>query len=450
MSLRVALLLILLATVSFGFFAWLNPGEVVVHLSTLGNYRVPMVVLVFFSVLAGALVAFLTVTLRDLRRSIEQYRANHLARKQEEIQSLYTDGMANYMVQRLNSAKQLFQKVLNKDPRHIRSMLRLGEIARQEGNLQEAIRLHERAQNESPQDLEVLMNLEMDYEKLGKKEEALAVLKQAAAEHDEAVSAYLRMRDLYISLERWEDAYKMQRSIIKIKDAPLDKNQEARMLMGLRYQVGVAKMKTGDYGEAAKAFRAVINVDKDFIPAYIKAADNFEHLGEEDKALQVLERGFTQTNSTVVLKRLEEFYLDRERPYEIIAFYRGALAQRPEDLFLRYHLGTLYFRLEMLDEAMIQFNQVAQEATVFAMPHYFMAHVHERRGRLREAVREYQAAGELWHYPPAQNRCQRCEYVAGEWMDRCPRCGAWNSFEDGLKKEMQPQIPYPLPTSFML
>lgn len=449
MSLWVALLLILLATVGLGYLYWLNPNEIIIHLSTLGTYKVPLAVLVFFSVLAGVLAAALTVTLRDLRRSLEQYRANHLARKQEIVQNLYADGMANYLVQRLKSAKQLFLKVLTKDPQHIKSMLRLGEIARQEGKLDEAIHFHELAKQISPQDLEVLLNLEMDYEKLGKKEEALAVLKQAAEEHEEAVSAYVRMRDLYISLERWEDAYRMQRSIIKIKDAPLNKDQEAKTLMGLRYQLGVSKMKTGDYIEAAKAFRAVVNVDKNFVPAYIKAADNYELLGEEDKTLQVLERGFSQTSSAVILKRLEGFYLERERPYEIIAFYRGALAQRPEDLFLRYHLGTLYFRLEMLDEAMIQLNQVVQEATSFAMPHFFMAQIHERRGRLREAVREYRSATELWHYQPALNRCQSCEFAVDEWMDRCPRCNAWNSFEDGLKKEMQPPVSYPLPTSFM-
>lgn len=450
MSLRTALLLILLVTVGFGFFAWQNPGEVVIKLFTLGVYKVPLALLVIFSMLGGAVVAFFLVTVKDLRRSLEQYRANHLARKQELVQNHYTEGMANYLAQRLSSAKSFFHKALSKDPQHIKSLLRLGEIARQEGNLQEAIRLHERAKEAAPQDLEVLMNLEIDYEKMGKKEEALEVLKQVAEGHEEAVAAYIRMRDLYVSLERWEDAYKMQRSIIKIKDAPLNKDQEVKTLMGLRYQVGVAKMKMGEYTEAAKAFRAVINVDKDFIPAYIKAADNFEARGEEGKALQILERGFSQTASSAVLRRLEEFYLDRERPYEIIAFYRGALAQRPDDLFLRYHLGTLYFRLEMVDEAMAQFSLVAQEASAFAMPHYYMAQIHERRTRLREAVREYGTAYELWQYPPALNRCQQCEYVAGEWLDRCPRCGSWNSFEDGLKKEIKPQVPYPLPTSFML
>ena len=57
------------------------------------------------------------------------------------------------------------------------------------------------------------------------------------------------------------------------------------------------------------------------------------------------------TLSLLLLHRLEDLYLRQGEPGKAIELYKQAVTWRPQDISLKFFLGKLFYRLEMVDEA---------------------------------------------------------------------------------------------------
>lgn len=440
MSPRLFLFTILVLCSLILFFAHHNRGLVSIDLSSLGIYEMPLTVLVIIPLLAGILITLLFATIYDLQRTLSSYRLSRDLRQNKKIREIYDEGMRSLLGKRWAQARQFFRKILLRDPGNIPAFLRLGEISLQEGDYNEAIRLHLKARNLDPDNLEVLMDLETDYERAGQTDEAITILERIREAFKENLAARQKLRGLYIKQGRWDKALEVQQDLLKSSEEATKAGTQRRILLGCRYEIGNAKLAQGEFKEAAKIYREVVKVDKGFLPAYLQLGETYYQSGHKGKAARVWERAFDITRSSAFIERIERLYLEWEEPRRLISFYHQRILRYPQDLSLRFHLGKLYYRLEMIDEAVGQFQILTREVPGFALPHFLLAQIYERRRRWGEALAQLKEA--LSPSPPLfQYRCSECGTKTLQWQDRCSSCGEWNSLSDELRTLVRPSEP---------
>src|SRR3989337_3932277 len=121
--------------------------------------------------------------------------------------------------------------------------------------------------------------------------------------------------------------------------------------MGLRYEFARHLYAKGDKDKSRKLLKGIIRADKGFIPAYVTLGDMLIEDGESSEAADLWEKGYYLNYSEILLHQLEDFYLQQGEPEKIIWIYKKAISLNPQNPALKFYLGKLYYRLEMLDEA---------------------------------------------------------------------------------------------------
>ena len=318
-------------------------------------------------------------------------------------------------------------------PDDVVALVRLGALCRAGGDLAEALQHHRRACELAPTNPEALQHLAQDYEAAGQAEAALEVLERlrAVAPEDRWVQEHLR--DLLARAGRWREAAAAQAAILGDVAATREPgNPGVRTWCGLRVRAGQAALEMGDTREAMAAAREVLRVAPGFAAAYLLLGEAYRRLGRPNRGLRLWHRAYEETGHPALLDRLEQAYLAEGRPHRLIDFYHQALLRAPDNLRLRYRLGALCVRLEMVDEAAAQLEAVAREAPGFAPALSELADLARRRGQLGQALAYAQRALAASRTNLQAFRCAACGAAAAEWADQCAACGGWDSFADPL------------------
>ena len=420
--------LIIVVSFIFDYFEELNPGSITIQISPLESFDLSPVSLVLLSMGIGALVVTLLVGAREAKHLIMNWRSRRLRRREEKVEALYREGTHAFLSKRTSEAISLFEKTLALDPNHLDSLLWLGNIYRVERNYPEAIRLHQKARSIEERNIEVLLALANDLEGAKRFEEALQTLKNVLKLDPGHLTALMRKRDLYMRLEKWSDALDIQQRLMKATLSEQDQKAEAGLLVGLTYEVGHQLLTRGQTKKARHSFRGAIKRDKRFLPAYIGLGEILVREGKLKNAAEIFEKVYTKTGNIILLHRLEELYLEMGEPGEIIRVYQDAVQRDPQNPVLKFYLGKLYYRLEMVDEAFDLLSTLEGPQDQMSDYHKIMANLYLRKQQMDLAVEELKKALGLKKRVVVPYRCTQCQYESIEWAGRCRRCGLWNTF----------------------
>src|SRR5438552_8289338 len=259
----------------------------------------------------------------------------------------------------------------------------------------------------------------------GRREEARRLYRQAVERRKNDVRALRGLRDLAVEMEAWPEALATQERLIATV-AGAERSAETDWLATIHYELGGADVKAGRSGSAIGHFKNALKAEPGFVPAALALGDALEAGGDHREAIKIWERTADQFPTLAVLARLERVYRQEGRPSRMIALYRAAAEQAPDDLAVATALGRVYFELEMLDEAADQFEKIEVRAPNLPVVHAFLGAVFERRGDTREAFDEYRQALRLAQSFTWPHRCRHCETVVTTWEDRCPGCRRWH------------------------
>jgi lipopolysaccharide biosynthesis regulator YciM len=322
----------------------------------------------------------------------------------------------------------LFQKALTLDPNHADSLLWLGNIYRAEENYPEALRLHRKARSIDERNPEVLLALAKDLEGAKRFEDALQTLQDVLKLDQANLTAQMRKRDLYIRLEKWSEALEIQQRLMKANLSEHDQPAEASLLVGLTYEAGRQLLERGHQEKARPFFRGAIKRDKSFLPAYIGLGEILIREGKVKNAAEILEKAYRKTNNIIILHRLEEFYLEMGEPGEILRVYQEAMERDPQNAVIKFYLGKLYYRLEMVDEAYDLLCTLECPQDQMSDYHKIMANLYLRKQQTDHAVDELKRALGFKKKVVVPYLCKTCQLESRDWTGRCPRCGGWNTY----------------------
>ncbi len=411
-----------------------NPGTMTVNLLPSKSYEISKSSFFLLSLLGGALSVFILYFMRDVKRFLRGLRIQREQKKRLKIQELYTKGLNAMLAKRNADAIGFFQKVLALDQNHVDTLLRMGISQLRERNLQEAVLVHQKALNLHPDNQEVMFSLAADYEEAKRFDDALATYRQILGRDSSNLTALIKMRDLYQRLNQWEELYDTQRRLVANPLTPSEQEVEHRKLVGFQYEYGRSLLEAGDLERAKKIFRGVIKLDKDFIPAYLGLGEVYLEDGKIGEAAELWEKAYKMTSSLLLLLRLEDLYLKQGEPGKAIEIYTQAVSWKTQDIALKFFLGKLYYRLEMVDEAFDILSSVDWGDREVPDVHKLLGNIYLRRGSLGLAASEFKKALGFRKQIIIPYTCSNCDLRTTDWSGRCPNCGKWNTFEVNLEK----------------
>ncbi len=411
-----------------------NQGMITISLLPSKTYELSKASFFLISLAAGAGMVFLLYFTRDVRRFLRGLKFQRDQKKQARIQDLYTKGLNSLLAKRNPEATSFFQKVLSINPNHVDTLLRMGITQLRLKNPQEAIRLHQKALSLDSKNSEVLFSLAADYEESKRYDDALKVYKDILSRDSSNLSALIRMRDLYLRLNQWEQLYEAQRQLLSNPLSTAEQEVEHRKFVGFKYEFGRTLLESGDLERAKKIFRGVIKLDKDFIPAYLGLGEAYLEDHKPAEAAELWEKAYKMTSSNLLLHRIEDLYLKQGEPGKAIELYTHAVSWRPQDLALKFFLGKLFYRLEMIDEAFDALSSVDWGDKELPDVHKLLGNIYLRRGSLGLAATEFKKALGFRKQIIIPYVCSSCQLRTNEWAGRCPNCGKWNTFEVNLEK----------------
>lgn len=411
-----------------GYVSTLNTGSVVFYLTRETSFELSITALILFSTALGGIVVIASLGIREIKNLFLNWKETRQKKRVAQVEIYYTDAVNAYLAKRYRDATSLFKKILSLDPNHYNTLLRLGKIYRIERNFNEAIRLHRKARTQDDQKIEVLLALSHDLEDAERYEEAMQFLKEVLEIDGTNLTALLQLRDLSIQLQQWEEVHTLQEKVLKLHLSDEDKKKEEYTLLGVKYELGKQLLQKEESSAARRHFKAAIKLDRSFLPAHIGLGDTYFYEGNTKVAAALLEKSFEMTSDLILLLRLEDFFIETGEPDRILKIYHEAIEKDRQNIVLKFYLGKLYYRLEMIDDAFDTLSELEPQVESFPDLYKILGNIHVRRGDLAFGVEAFKKGLKLKNRVLIPFYCAHCDFHTIEWSGRCSRCGRWNSY----------------------
>ncbi len=434
-----------------GFFLWLsfqNPMGVEEFRFFGKTISTNLSTLMTSSFVLGAMLVFFGFLARDTKRAFEDYMRSRQRRKGESLKEELNKGMDVFLRGDLAKAKTHFVEVLRRDPMQIDLYLRLSEIALHEGHDQDALHWLGRAELIDMRNIDILLRQAGVYQRMKRLDEAIRVLNRAIGLDETNLKGLKALRQIYLDSRRWEEAIRIQRSILKVTKGKQAEEEENLFYLGLKYER--ARDLLGRGGEqnlenALKEVKEIVRERKTFQPGFVLLGDIYLRMGRWASAGKVWGKSFTRFKSVIFILRLEELYLDREDPSTLLRIYQRVLERDPENWALAFFYAKLCLRLEMLEEALEEINEISFRVKDFPALHRLLAEIYLHKKDFGRAAQEFERTFELSGTSHLSFFCTTCERESREWIAYCPQCHQWSTY---TIKEAEKAISLPSPSFF--
>ncbi len=431
-----------------GFFLWLsyqNPMDVEFHFFG-ETYETELSLLMISSFLFGAMLVFIGTLTRDARQAIKDYLNSRQKRQEESLKEELNKGMDVFLRGDLEKAKTHFIEVLKRDPTQIDLYFRLSEIVLREGHDQDALHWLGRAELIDMKNIDVLLRQAGVYQGMKRFDEAIRVLNRAIGLDETNLQAQKSLRQIYLDSRRWEEAIRIQRSILKFTKGKQAEEEEILFYLGLKYETARDLLSRGgeqNLENALKEAKEIIRERKTFQPGFVLLGDIYLQMGKWTAAGNVWGKSFTRFKSVVFILRLEELYLIREDPSTLLRIYQRVLSRDPENWVLAFFYAKLCLRLEMLDEALEEINEISVRVKDFPALHRLLAEIYLHKKDFGRAAQEFEKTFELSRTSYLSFFCTACERESKAWIAYCPQCHQWSTY---TIREAEKAISLPSPS----
>lgn len=428
---KLTFFIIILLLAALAVFAIFNQEVTTIKIPFGDIYETPTIALILLSGAVGALLMLFVFIVRDTKKFMDNWQYQKKQKKEAKVHDLYSKALNNLFAHHnISEAKELLKQVLIEDPENINALLKLGDIALTEEDYQTARKYYQSARDLNPQNMEVLFSLSHLMEKMNRLTDALRYVEDILEVDDGNLSALYKKRDILERLERWDELVFIQKTILKNEHSEKEKNRAREILVGYKYEYGRHSIENGDLEKAKKAFRTVLRLEKNFTSATLGLAEVLLREGETEEAINLLEKSYDETSSLIVLLRLEDLLLNVGEPMRLIRIYKNTLSKNQQDPVIKFFLGRLFYRLEMIDDAFETLTSIDTAGAPYPELHQLMGNLYMKRNQVDKAAHEYKKAlDESQCAFSIAYKCSNCGYESSEWSGRCPDCKRWNTFQ---------------------
>jgi lipopolysaccharide biosynthesis regulator YciM len=438
-------LLLSLLFIVIGFFLWLsyeNPVDVEFHFFGKA-FETEVSLLMISSFVLGAILVFIGTLARDAKRAIQGYQKSRQVKKAESIKEELNKGMDHLLRGNITKAKTHFVEVLNRDPSQIDLYFKLSEIALKEGNEEEALTWLERARLLDMRNADILLHEADFYQRMKRFDEAIRTLNRAIGLDETNLKALRSLRSIYLESRRWEEAIRIQKTILKLTKGKHAEEEEILFYSGLKYERARDLLNQGgqkNLEDALKEAKEIVREQKTFQPGFLLLGDIYLRMGRWVSAGKVWGKSFTRFKSIIFILRLEDLYLGREDPSTLLRIYQRALKHNPDHWEIAFFYAKLCLRLEMLDEALEEIDEISLRIKDFPALHRLLAEIYLHKKDFGRAAQEFEKTFELSGTSYLLFVCASCERESKEWIIYCPQCGQWGTYTIKEGEKITPSL----------
>ena len=405
-----------------------------IHFAQGWSFQLPMIVLFLGSVLLGILVAgFLHgalslknffINLKKSGRAKRQNKNNHRSeRLLEEAENYLACGHVSKSV-------AAYEKILNMSPSHVRVLTQLGNIAREEGNVERALKLHLIATEIAPENLNVLYGLAEDYCIQATPKKEMEVLEKILEFNRRSPRALCRMREVYLKLEDWPSAVEVQRKLVALIKEKEKKEKEKRMLGQYIYKSGVRYFNNDSFELAITEIKRSLRENAQCLSSHILLGDAYLKTGDRKGALKSWKKGYAYTKSIACMMRMEEVYRELGQPGEMIKEYKEAIRNSkngPSEILIML-LGVLCLE-EKTPQETIRLIEESTDSEKAIIPSLILGDAYKQdhnetksKKALENATRQIKRA--MFNF-----KCGACGKTLNKWTDHCSSCNTFDTME---------------------
>jgi arylsulfatase A-like enzyme/Tfp pilus assembly protein PilF len=214
--------------------------------------------------------------------------------------------------------------------------------------------------------------------------DSLKLLDEVIAEDPGIMEARQVKANVYLQLERPEDAIAECREALKVDEA----YTAAIFTMALAYK-GLKK-----YDEAIAGYTRIIQLDPKDPKPYVNLGEIYCDTKDLDKAIANLEQAISldPEHSALAHNLLGSAYLDKRMPEPAEKEIRLALQLRPNIPDAHYNLGILYENRGDIEKAIREYRKEIEIHPAAYPAHFNLALLYAKQGLLREEVAELRKA----------------------------------------------------------
>jgi lipopolysaccharide biosynthesis regulator YciM len=391
--------------------------------------------------LLGFILNLLYTGIMELTRMIRGLNATAATRAGKRLTSLLQDARDLLAHGLPGQARQVLEGVLKERGDHEGAQLLLGEALLKLGDHDASVKHLEACCLARPQSVEFQYLLAEALLGARRRDAAVTVLKGLAGDHPKhALRALRRLRALYVDGGSWDEALDVHKRLVSRFPAELNQAERAQGA-ALLYQTGMAKAEADQFKEAVQVFQQVLKEDTSFVPAYLGLGRCMILQDQEPQGLEIWLEGFRATGEGAFLQEIEDYFIQCGKPEEGLTVLRRVAATSQFVTTAKFFLGKMLYRLEILDEALVHFQEVKAQVVYSPILYFFMAKIHARRGRLDQALTEYRQLLRNLGILRQRFECSSCGQKAPDYLDRCEGCGSWNTLHFLFKENELPDLP---------
>lgn len=418
---RTLLFFSLVIIAAAGYIGYFNDTVVSVAVTSTKSYDVGLVTLLLGCLTAGLAMGLGGTMLRDAQLFFVNLSAKRRLRHTDRVHTLFQQAERERLAGRAAKARELYKKINKINPEYVPAISRTGDLARQKGAHKEAVSLHRLAFRLDPDDPNHRLSMIDDYMAMESYGSAVQLIEQVLAEDAKSQTLLMRLRDIHAKTGEWDAATSAQEQLIKTAMTGLDSKGEAATLAGFRYEAAAARLAAGKTERGKSILKEMVRQNSTFAPAYMSLGSVLMGEGKASEALALYRDAYEQTRDESFLPAIENlFIVQLEEPREAIRYFTTLVERDPKSLPLRYFLGRIYYRLEMIDDALHVLTQLEHQAGGSPAVNEMVGRISLRRGEVGEALSAFGEAS-----PAVPYGCKQCGMGQDQWAPRCAACGQW-------------------------
>jgi lipopolysaccharide biosynthesis regulator YciM/uncharacterized membrane protein YciS (DUF1049 family) len=402
--------------------------------------RVKVSTLLIGVFLLGFVLNLFYTGIMEVTRLVRGLNASAATRAGKRLSSLLQDTRDLLAHGLPGEARQVLESILRERSDNAAASLLLADALLKLGDHDQAVKHLETCCLAHPESIEFQYLLAEAYILARNADSAAIILKRLAGDHPKhALRALRKLRTLHMEAGRWEEALDVQKRLVSRFSSELNLAERAQGVV-LLYQVGMAKVESDQFKEAATIFQQVLKEDAAFVPAYLSLGRCMILQDQEPQGLEIWLEGFRTTGEGTLLQEIEDYFIQSGKPEEGLSLLRRVAATSEFTTTAKFFLGKMLYRLEILDEALLLFQEVKAQVVYSPILFFFMAKIHARRGRLEQALNEYRQLLRNLGVLRQRFECSVCGQKSPDHMDRCDSCGNWNTYHFMFKENELPEL----------
>jgi hypothetical protein len=325
--------------------------------------------------------------------------------------SLLEQGLKYHQLGDLQSAKELYLKVLADDIHNFDSLYLLGMIATQEGNQSESIHYLKSAATENPTHVEVKFNLAVIFEKAGQLPLAIEQYEQTILIKPDFIEAYFNLVGIYLKQDKLNEALGLIESILKHQptfEQALKLKTEIIHRVNLlnsaqefirAHQKGLAQLNAKEYLQAIESFTKALIFKPQSAEAHHNLGMTYEKLGQFENAEISYRNALKYKNdSAESYNNLGNTLRELSRNSEAIECFNTALEIKADYPEAMNNLGWTLYEENQFEQSIEQFNNAIAKAPEFSSARFNLSMVNLMQGNFEKGWANYESRKLLGTY----------------------------------------------------